>query len=95
MCGHDGHMACLMGFVPLFLKELQNIPKNKKVRLIFQPSEEGPLHGAELMIEEGCLKGVNEIYGFHNWPVATLGEVWCKEGAVMSQISILKIKITG
>ena len=42
MCGHDGHVACLVGFVPLFLKEINNIPSNKKVRLLFQPSEEGP-----------------------------------------------------
>jgi hippurate hydrolase len=42
MCGHDGHTACLVGFTALFLKELNNIPKNKKLRLLFQPSEEGP-----------------------------------------------------
>jgi len=42
MCGHDGHTACLVGFVPLFLKEVEKVPKNKKVRLLFQPSEEGP-----------------------------------------------------
>ncbi len=42
MCGHDGHMACLMGFVPLFMRETNSIPSNKKVRLFFQPSEEGP-----------------------------------------------------
>lgn len=46
MCGHDGHMACLLGFVPLFLKTLPTLPSNKTVRLLFQPSEEGPLSGA-------------------------------------------------
>ena len=95
MCGHDGHMTCLIGFVPLFLKELPQIPSNKTVRLLFQPSEEGPEHGAELLIDNGCLEGVDEVYGFHNWPVGKLGDVWCKEGAVMSQISILKIIIIG
>lgn len=39
MCGHDGHTACLIGFVPLFLNSLDKIPKNKTVRLLFQPSE--------------------------------------------------------
>lgn len=78
MCGHDGHTACLVGFVPLFLKEAHSIPNNKKVRLLFQPSEEGPLSGAEFMISQGCLEGVNEVYGFHNWPVGKFGDLWCK-----------------
>lgn len=46
MCGHDGHMACLVGFVPLFIASLHTIPSNKTVRLLFQPSEEGPGPGA-------------------------------------------------
>jgi hippurate hydrolase len=43
-------MACLVGFVPLFLKELKTLPRNKIIRLLFQPSEEGPISGAKLMI---------------------------------------------
>lgn len=39
MCGHDGHMTCLIGFVPIFLAQLSKIPKNKTIRLLFQPSE--------------------------------------------------------
>ena len=46
MCGHDGHTACLVAFAALFVKEAHNFPKNKKVRLLFQPSEEGPESGA-------------------------------------------------
>ena len=42
MCGHDGHMATLVGFVPMFMAEIDKIPKNKTIRLLFQPSEEGP-----------------------------------------------------
>lgn len=59
MCGHDGHMACLIGFVPLLLSNLEKIPSNRVVRLLFQPSEEGPESGAKLMIEKGCLDGVD------------------------------------
>lgn len=39
MCGHDGHLTCLIGFIPLFLSRLPTIPKNKTIRLLFQPSE--------------------------------------------------------
>ena len=89
MCGHDGHTACLVGFVPLFLGQLNNIPSNKTVRLLFQPSEEGPESGAKFLIDNGCLNGVDEVYGFHNWPVGKFGDVWCKDGPVMSQITII------
>jgi len=37
---------------------------NGTVKLIFQPGEEGP-GGAKLMIEEGCLEGVDAIFGQH------------------------------
>ena len=59
MCGHDGHMACLVGFVPLYLPLLGKIPKNKIIRLLFQPSEEGPESGAKLMIEQGFIDDVD------------------------------------
>lgn len=49
MCGHDGHTACLAAFIPTFLKQGHTIPKNKSVRLIFQPAEEA-FGGAEKMI---------------------------------------------
>lgn len=38
MCGHDGHVTCLMGFVPLFLEQIKKVPSNKTIRLLFQPS---------------------------------------------------------
>lgn len=35
MCGHDGHMATLMTFADLVIKNKSKIPSNKLVRLIF------------------------------------------------------------
>ena len=55
MCGHDGHVACLVAFVPRFLDLIDRVPSDKVVRLLFQPSEEGPESGAKKMIEQGCL----------------------------------------
>lgn len=95
MCGHDGHVTCLLGFAALWIPKLAQIPQNKVIRLLFQPSEEGPVSGAALMIENGCLDGVTEVYGFHNWPTAPVGELWCKAGAVMSEATRLKITILG
>ncbi len=95
MCGHDGHMTCLTAFVPIFMSKLEKIPTDKTVRLLFQPSEQGTESGARKMVKDGCLNGVDEVYGFHQWPTAPLGELWCQQGPVMSEITILEIKIIG
>lgn len=50
MCGHDGHIACLVGFAMKYVPLLHKIPSNKIIRLIFQPSEEGPESGAVRII---------------------------------------------
>ncbi len=55
MCGHDGHVVCLVAFVPKFLAHIDKIPSDKTIRLLFQPAEEGPKSGAKLMIERKCL----------------------------------------
>lgn len=68
MCGHDGHITCLLAFAWKYMGLLNEVPENRIVRLLFQPSEEGPDSGAKVMIQEGALEGVDEIYGYHNWP---------------------------
>lgn len=91
-CGHDGHMAALLG-TALWLKYHEaNLPN--KVTLIFQPAEEGG-HGALKMIEDGALDGVDEIYGWHNWPVMKMGTAVCPDGPVMSGNASFKIVIDG
>lgn len=80
-CGHDGHMAALMG-TALWLKQHEDqLPG--PVSLIFQPAEEGG-HGAKKMIEEGALEGVERIFGWHNWPALPAGTARCPDGPVMS-----------
>ena len=39
MCGHDGHVACLVAFAWKYIPYLDKIPENKTIRLLFQPSE--------------------------------------------------------
>jgi hippurate hydrolase len=67
MCGHDGHMATIMATAKVIVSNRDKIPKNKFVRLLFQPAEEGP-GGALPMIKEGCMNGIDEVYGYHNIP---------------------------
>jgi amidohydrolase len=64
-CGHDAHMACVIG-AAMILSELKDeLPGN--VKFIFQPSEESPPGGAKPMIREGVLENpkVSGIFGLH------------------------------
>ena len=91
-CGHDGHMAILLGAAKV-LSQNRLITKGK-VRFIFQPAEEGG-GGARYMIKDGCLDGVDEIYGLHLWNYQPLGEVGVKDGPIMASADIFDIIIRG
>jgi metal-dependent amidase/aminoacylase/carboxypeptidase family protein len=47
------------------------------------------------MIKEGCLIGVDEVYGYHNIPNFDEGDVRVVEGAIMASSTIVKIKVKG
>ena len=80
-CGHDGHMAMLLGAAKILNEMKANL--NGNVRFIFQPAEEGPA-GALHMINEGVLDGVDEIYGIHLWNYQKVGEMVVEEACQMT-----------
>jgi hippurate hydrolase len=47
------------------------------------------------MIKEGCLNGIDEVYGYHNIPNFEEGDIRVIEGAIMSRVTIIRIKILG
>lgn len=93
-CGHDGHMAILLGLAEWISFNEVKIKFN--VVLIFQPAEESD-GGAEPMIDEGVLKNpnVDAIFGLHLFPSITLGLVALKSGALMALTSEFDINIKG
>lgn len=93
-CGHDGHVAGLLG-AAMILNELKdNLHGN--VKLVFQPSEERD-GGALPMIEEGVLENpkVDAAFAAHLWGYLNEGEVHLKEGPMMASPDIFNIKVIG
>lgn len=91
-CGHDGHTAALLATAEWFKGNEAVLPG--PVSFLFQPAEEGG-HGAQKMIEDGALDGIDAIYGWHNWPAMRLGQAACPEGAVMSGNATFHIRLKG
>lgn len=93
-CGHDGHTAILLGTAAILARHRERIGGN--VRLVFQPAEEGVEGGgAKVMVAEGALEGVDEIYGLHNWPGYPRGELRTVPGPIMAQVSTFEITVRG
>ncbi len=91
-CGHDGHTATLLA-AAIWLKQNEDkLPG--PVSLVFQPAEEGG-HGAKKMLDEGALKDVDFIYGWHNWPAIKFGQAVCPDGVVMAGNGTFHIDIKG
>lgn len=91
-CGHDTHMAMLLGAVKMLNDVKSEI--NGTVRAIFQPSEETAT-GAQAVIKEGILEGVSAIYGSHIWGNFDAPLVSVESGKRMASCSSFKIEIEG
>jgi amidohydrolase len=96
-CGHDGHMAILLGVAKWLAhqgKQGRRFPK--AVKLIFQPSEEAE-GGALMMIGSGALKEpeVEAIFALHGWPELPAGTVAAPDRAVMAAVDNFTLKLQG
>jgi len=81
-CGHDAHTGILLA-VAKYLKENETaLPC--RVRLIFQPSEEGAVSGAKMMVDNGVTEGVDEIICTHCEPMIDPGTVGLCVGDYMA-----------
>ncbi len=93
-CGHDGHVAALLG-AAMVLNELKE-EMHGNVKLVFQPAEERE-GGALPMIEEGVLENpkVDVAFGGHLWGTLPEGQIQTREGAMMAAPDVFNFTITG
>ncbi|HLR10198.1 MAG TPA: amidohydrolase [Sporosarcina sp.] len=92
-CGHDGHTASLLGLAKAFNRLQDELAGN--IVFIHQHAEELPPGGAIAMIEDGCLEGVDVIFGTHLWATHPLGEIGYRAGAFMAAPDRFDIKVLG
>ncbi|ACP37716.1 amidohydrolase [Sulfolobus islandicus M.14.25] len=93
-CGHDTHVAMLLGGAYLLVKNKDLI--NGEIRLIFQPAEEdGGLGGAKPMIEAGVMNGVDYVFGIHISSSYPSGVFATRKGPIMATPDAFKIVVHG
>jgi len=98
-CGHDTHVAILMGTAQILAENKDKI--HGTVKFIFQPAEEGAPPGEEggaaLMIKEGVLKSpdVDAIFGLHINSATPVGTIAYKPGGTMAAVERFVVKVNG
>lgn len=92
-CGHDGHMAMLLGAANMLMDIKDEI--NGTIKLIFQPAEE-IVGGAKMMMEESnFMDSINSVFGMHLWSDLETGKVSVPEGPRMASADFFDIIVTG
>src|SRR5688572_22920409 len=98
-CGHDTHVAILMGVAEILAKNKSELKGT--IKFIFQPAEEGPPAGEEggagLMVKEGVLDNpkVDVIFGMHIQSISPLGRITYRPAGMMAASDWFSIKVKG
>ena len=99
-CGHDAHVAILMGVAQALVAAKDDLPG--EVMFVFQPAEEGPpvagdVFGAALMLKEGVFKDFtpDAVFGLHVWAGLPVGTVGYRSGPLMAAADEWSLTVRG
>lgn len=91
-CGHDGHVSIALAVADILSKRREDLAGN--VKFIFQPAEE-VIAGAEPMVKEGAMQGVDSVIGLHLISNYTLGRVGVRAGTVFASADKFVLQVKG
>ncbi len=98
-CGHDTHVAILMGVAEALVQVKDRLPGT--VKFLFQPAEEGPPPGEEggaaLMVKQGAMENPKPeaVFGLHITSVIETGTIAYRPGPMMAAADIVRITVQG
>ena len=95
-CGHDVHTTALLG-AALALRSVEQRLRDDGtgIRLIFQPAEELMPGGAEDVVAQGGLEGVDRIFALHCDPSLDAGQVGLRVGPITAAADQVEVVVTG
>ncbi|AYD40342.1 amidohydrolase [Clostridium fermenticellae] len=92
-CGHDTHMAMLLGAARILTKIKDKL--NGSVKLIFQPSEENGTGAETIIKQDNVLSDVEAIFGMHVFAMVRSGKLNIESGVRMASADTFKITVEG
>jgi amidohydrolase len=98
-CGHDVHVACLLGAAQLLAEEAEAGRLPGRVRFLLQPAEEmqddEAKSGGMRMVGEGVMDGVDAVIGLHVWADVSVGAIGVRDGTMTAYPDKFKLVIKG
>ena len=91
-CGHDGHTSILLTVADILTRRKDELQGN--IKFIFQPAEE-QIGGAEPMVQEGALEGVDNIIGLHLISTYATGRIGVRSGTVFASADRFEMTVQG